>query len=154
MLAVITILFETNHYSVPCKYRGKRTTPKAFPNTVEIWINGELVAVHDRCLGRKQESLDLQHYLPILAQKGRAIRFAKPVLNTVPMEFIDWMESQHLTSKEMVEVLEQCLSEGYRTVMQRRIIAVPPSAIADDVSVQAVDLSQYDYLCGKEATAS
>lgn len=149
-----TVLFDTNHYSVPCKYRGKHTTLKAFPNTVEVWINGELVAVHDRCLGKKQESLDLQHYLPILAQKGRAIRYARPVLNAVPMEFIDWMENQHLKSKEMVEVLEQCLSEGYKAVMQRRVIVIPPSEIMDEVGVQAVDLSQYDHLCGKEVAAS
>ena len=43
-----TVLFETNHYSVPCKYRGKSTTVKAYPNHVEIWIEGSMVARHDR----------------------------------------------------------------------------------------------------------
>ena len=149
-----TILFETNHYSVPCKYRGKHTTLKAFPNTVEIWINGELVAVHDRCQGKKQESLDLQHYLPILAQKGRAIRYARPVLSTVPVEFIDWMDSRHFTSKEMVEVLEQCLSVGYKAVMQHHVFDTPVEAIKDEVKVDTVDLREYDHLCSKEVSAS
>lgn len=87
-----TVLFETNHYSVPCKYRGKATTVKAYPNHIEVWIEGTMVARHDRLFGRKEESLDLQHYLPILAQKGRAIRYARPVQNAVPAQFIDWLE--------------------------------------------------------------
>lgn len=149
-----TVLFDTNHYSVPCKYRGKHTMLKAYPNMVEVWINGDLVATHERCLGKKQEALDLQHYLPILAQKGRAIRYAKPVLNAVPMELIDWMEGQNLKSKEMVELLERCLSEGYKAVMQHRTSTPPAPSVVDAVSVQSVDLTQYDHLCNKEVAAS
>lgn len=148
-----TILFETNHYSVPCKYRGKTTLVKAYPNSIEIWLNGELIAIHNRCYGKKQESLDLQHYLPILARKGRAIRYAKPVLSVVPTEFIDWMESQNLKSKEMVEMLELCLSQGYQAVMQSRA-AVKSAAVPDTVAVQTVDLSQYDHLYRREVGAS
>ena len=85
---------------------------KAYPNHVEIWIDGTMVARHDRLFGRREESLDLEHYLPILAQKGRAIRYARPVQKAVPVQFIDWLESQHLSSKEMVELLSQCLDAG------------------------------------------
>ena len=35
-----TIIVETNQYSVPCTYRGQRATVKAYPNHIEIWING------------------------------------------------------------------------------------------------------------------
>ena len=149
-----TVLFETNQYSVPCKYRGKSALLKAYPNTVEIWINGSLAAVHNRCFGRRQESLDLQHYLPILAQKGRAIRYAKPVLNTVPLEFVNWMESRHLKAKEMVEMLELCLARGYKAVMQQQVSLPAPVEIPDAVGVQAVDLSQYDCLCSREEAVS
>ena len=76
-----------------------------------------MVARHDRLFGRKEESLDMQHYLPILAQKGRVIRYARPVQNAVPAEFIDWLECQELTSKEIVEMLGQCLEVGYKAVM-------------------------------------
>jgi len=124
-----TVLFDTNYYSVPCKYSGKDTTVKAYPNRVEIWINGLLVATHDCCMGRKQESLDLRHYLPILERKGRAIRYARPVLNAVPAEFLNWMEKQHLNSKKMVELLEQCLTDGYLAVMQRDL-PPPDTSIA------------------------
>jgi uncharacterized protein (DUF427 family) len=68
--------------SVPCGYRGQSTTVKAYPNHIEIWINGSLVASHKRLYGRKEESLDLKHYLPILAQKGRAMRFCSSCAET------------------------------------------------------------------------
>lgn len=55
---------------------------KAYPNHIEIWINGSLVASHKRLYGRKEESLDLKHYLPILAQKGRAMRFCSSCAET------------------------------------------------------------------------
>ena len=149
-----TVLFETNHYSVPCKYRGKSTTVKAYPNHVEIWIEGSMVARHDRLFGRKEESLDMQHYLPILAQKGRAIRYARPVQKAVPAEFIDWLECQELTSKEIVEMLSQCLEVGYIAVMAGVAPKPDQPAVTDTVIVPPVNLEAYDSLCGKGVAVS
>lgn len=149
-----TILFDTNHYSVPCRYRGKTTTVKAYPNHVEIWIDGTMVARHDRLFGRREESLDLEHYLPILAQKGRAIRYARPVQKAVPVQFIDWLESQHLSSKEMVELLSQCLDAGCLAVMAGTASSRPQNTVEDTVPVQAVHLEAYDALCGKGVSVS
>ncbi len=149
-----TVLFETNHYSVPCKYRGKATTVKAYPNHIEVWIEGTMVARHDRLFGRKEESLDLQHYLPILAQKGRAIRYARPVQNAVPAQFIDWLECQELTAKEIVEMLTRCLEVGYIAVMAGTVSAKEQPAIQDAVTVPPVDLEAYDSLYGKGAAVS
>ena len=149
-----TVLFETNAYSVPCRYTGKSTTLKAYPNHIEVWISGSLVARHERLFGRKGESLDLQHYLPILAQKGRAIRYARPVQNAVPAEFLNWLEGQDLTSKEMVELLGQCSEVGYAAVMCGRIPNSREPVVEDPVRVPAVDLGAYDALCGKGAAAS
>lgn len=147
-----TVVVETNKYSVPCGYRGQKATVKAYPNDIEIWINGNLAATHNRLFGRKEESLDLRHYLPILSQKGRAIRFAKPVQNHVPASFIDWMENQELTSQEMVEMLEACLDVGYQAVMMRDPIPKQTDIIPiDQVKVQSVDLSQYDKLAARGA---
>lgn len=148
-----TVTFETNHYSVPCKYRGKSVVLKAFPNDIEIWFDGECIADHKRCQKKHQESLNLRHYLPILAQKGRAIRYAKPVLSTVPMEFIDWMESQNLKAKEMVELLEQCLSVGYKAVMLQQTTPPENPTETDSITVNTVDLAQYDSLYGKGVNA-
>ena len=149
-----TVLFETNAYSVPCRYTGKNTTLKAYPNHIEVWIAGSLVARHERLFSRKGESLDLQHYLPILAQKGRAIRYARPVQNAVPAEFLNWLEGQNLTAKETVELLGQCADVGYAAVMCGRLPNSPEPVVEDPVKVPAVDLGAYDALCGKGAAAS
>ena len=148
------VTFDKNRYSVPCKYRGKSVTVKGFPNYIEIWYEGKMIARHIRLYGSKEESLDLQHYLPILQQKGRAIRYARPVQRIVPVEFIDWMENQHLTAKEMVEKLEMCLEYGYEAVMRGDLIQTAESSISDPVTVESVDLSEYDGLCGKEVAVS
>ena len=149
-----TVLFETNHYSVPCKYRGKATTVKAYPNHVEVWIEGTMIARHNRLFGRKDESLDMQHYLPILAQKGRAIRYARPVQNAVPVEFIDWLECQELTSKEIVEMLSQCLEVGYIAIMAGVVPRKDQPSVEDTVSVPPVNLEAYDSLYGKVVAVS
>jgi hypothetical protein len=148
-----TVLFETNQYSVPCRYVGKNATVKAYPNHIEIWIAGTLVARHDRLYGRREESLDLQHYLPILAQKGRAIRYARPVQNAVPAEFLNWLERQSLTAKEMVELLGQCADVGYAAVMCGVLSERAQPALEDPVTVPEVDLSAYDALYGKGVSA-
>jgi transposase len=148
-----TVLFETNQYSVPCRYVGKNATVKAYPNHIEIWLAGTLVARHDRLYGRREESLDLQHYLPILAQKGRAIRYARPVQNAVPAEFLNWLERQSLTAKEMVELLGQCADVGYAAVMCGVLSERAQPALEDPVTVPEVDLSAYDALCGKGVSA-
>jgi Transposase and inactivated derivatives len=149
-----TVLFETNLYSVPCRYTGKNTTLKAYPNHIEVWIAGTLVASHDRLFGRREESLDLQHYLPILAQKGRAIRYARPVQNSVPAEFLNWLESKDLSAKEMVELLGQCADVGYAAIMCGALPNRPKPVLNDPVAVPVVDLGAYDALCGKGVSAS
>ena len=149
-----TVTFDKNKYSVPCKYRGKSTTVKGYPNHVEVWVDGKMIAKHERLFGTQGESLDIRHYLPILAQRGRAIRYAKPVQSLVPIEFLDWMESQNLKAKEMVEKLEMCLEYGYEVVMAGDIPVPKATPISDSVTVSPVDLSQYDALCGKESAVS
>src|SRR5262249_2987050 len=46
---------------------------------VEIWHAGRRVARHERCYGRYQESLDLEHYLDVLAHKPGALAGSKPL---------------------------------------------------------------------------
>lgn len=149
-----TVTFENNRYSVPYKYVGKSTTVKAFPNHIEVWCSGAMIARHDRLFGRSEESLDLQHYLPILARKGRALRYARPVQYAGPSEFLDWMERQGLTAKQMVEMLEQCVEVGYAAVMSGFAYQSSDGAVEDPVSVPDVDLEAYDSLFGKGAAVS
>ena len=152
-----TVTFDTNRYSVPYKYVGKSTTVKAFPNHIEVWCEGTMIARHDRLFGRSEESLDLQHYLPILARKGRALRYARPVQYAVPSEFLDWMERQGLTARQMVEMLEQCVEVGYAAVMSGFAYQNDQNgdgAVEDPVSVPDVSLEAYDSLFEKGAAVS
>jgi hypothetical protein len=49
------------------------------PATVEVWHAGQCVATHERCYGRYQEILDLEHYLDVLRYKPGALAGSKPL---------------------------------------------------------------------------
>ena len=62
----------TNTYSVPLP-AGTQVQAKAYASTVELWHDGRCVARHERCYGRQQQVLDLEHYLDVLiASQGRS----------------------------------------------------------------------------------
>ena len=99
---------------MPCRYVGKSTTVKAYPNHIEVWIAGTLVARHDRLFGRREESLDLQHYLPILVQKGRAIRYATMVSALVDRltykpHVLDMSGPSYRLRTSQVELSDECI---------------------------------------------
>ena len=68
----------TNAYSVPLP-PGTQVQAKTHANTVEFWYAGKCVATHDRCYGRKQLVLDLEHYLDVLAHKPGALAGSTPL---------------------------------------------------------------------------
>lgn len=71
-----TVTFETNQYSVPSAYVGRRVWLKAFVDHVSVVAQNEIVATHARCNEREQLILVLDHYLDILLRKPRAVRDA------------------------------------------------------------------------------
>ena len=68
-----TIRFDTNNYSVPAAYCGRDVAVKVGPETVSIYFEGQRIAQHCRCLERKRSIYVLEHYLPLLEKKGRAM---------------------------------------------------------------------------------
>jgi hypothetical protein len=68
----------TNSYSVPVR-PGQEVEARVYPNTIEIWYEGRCIAQHDRCYGRKQQILDLEHYLDVLEHKPGALIGSKPL---------------------------------------------------------------------------
>ena len=147
--AFSTVRFETNAYSVPVRYCGKTVTVKALPERVEIWMEGEKIASHARCYEREQSVYQLEHYLPLLERKGRAIFQARPVRDTVPPEFLDWLARQDCKPKELVVLLHNSLEIGFEAVMRGEVPAesAPAMEISDPVRVDEPDLSAYDSLC-------
>lgn len=67
------VQFETNRYSVPVKYIGEKVLIRATVGQVEILLDQNVLAVHQRIYGRNRESLILDHYLELLLMKSRAL---------------------------------------------------------------------------------
>ena len=146
-----TVRFDTNSYSVPAGYCGKEVSVKAGPEMVFIYLAGQCIAQHRRCLGRNQAVYKLEHYLPLLEKKGRAIFYARPVQDTLPGYFLDWLQKQNLSPKELVEILYRCREEDWNVIMTQSPCHTAPVKIQDTVVVQAVDLHTYDaFLYGKD----
>ena len=146
--AYSTVRYDTNSYSVPVRLCGKTVSIKALPERIEIFSEGESVAVHQRCFGRYQSIYCLEHYLPLLERKGRALFHARPVRDNVPDSFLNWLKRQNLKPKALVALLEQSLAFGYEAVMNGCISPKSPPTVTDVVEVPDVDLTAYDALYG------
>jgi transposase len=68
----------TNAYSVPLP-PGTQVQAKIHASTVELWYAGQCVATHDRCYRKKQQILDLEHYLDVLSRKPGALAGSTPL---------------------------------------------------------------------------
>jgi transposase len=61
-----------NSYSVPLA-AGTEVEAKIHASYIEVWRQGKCVARHERCFGRQQKVLDLNHYLETLERKPGAL---------------------------------------------------------------------------------
>ena len=137
--AFSTVRFRTNSYSVPVKYTGHTVGVKGYPETIEVYYKGDLIATHKRSYGREQTVYDLDHYLPLLKIRKRAILDAAPVKQNVPPEVMEELRRNSNDYSRMVEILHDFVDSGQKP------------RINDPVKIISVDLSQYDRLClGKE----
>ena len=149
-----TVRFDTNNYSVPAAYCGREVSVKAGPETVSIYFEGQCIARHRRCLDRKQNIYKLEHYLPLLEKKGRAIFYARPVQETLPDHFLNWLRKQDVSPKGLFGIVRRCGGRECNAIMTDGCFHAAPVQIEDTVVVQAVDLHAYDaFLCGKAGAA-
>jgi hypothetical protein len=68
----------TNLYSVPAA-SGKTVEVRLYPSYVEVRDEGRRIACHERCHGRQQQVLDLEHYLDVLERKPGALIGSRPL---------------------------------------------------------------------------
>ncbi len=68
----------TNFYSAPVAV-GAEVQAKVYAAYVEIWQQGKRIARHERCFGRQQKVLDLEHYLDVLITKPGAFAGSTPL---------------------------------------------------------------------------
>lgn len=69
---------KTNWYSAPLS-TGIRPEVKVHADRLEIIHEGRLVAKHERCYGRGEEILNLEHYLNVLTRKPGALANSTPL---------------------------------------------------------------------------
>lgn len=145
-----TVRFDTNSYSVPVKYCGKIVSIRGLPERVEIFYEGEKIASHQRCFRHQESIYQMEHYLPLLERKGRAIFQAKPIRDNVPEYFLNWLNRLNLKPRELVAKLRLSQELGFEAVMQGQTapVQLPALEIEDVVKIAAVDLTAYDALCG------
>lgn len=140
--AFATVRFRTNNYSVPVKYTGRQVGIKGYPETVDIYYEGEKISSHRRLFGKNQHSYHLEDYMPLLEERPRAVLNAAPVKQNVPPEVLDELRANAGKKNNTIQILRKYSSSPSNPV------------IKDPVKVRTVDLRQYDILSiGKEVNA-
>jgi hypothetical protein len=160
-----TVAFDGNRYSVPVKYIGSDITVKAGVFEVYLWHRGQLVAQHPRIYEKNAVSYQLEHYLPLLEQKSRAVWNAQPVRHTnLPDSFWDFAK-RLACDYEVVKLLKLTAEYGIPTTvlaiqkavdhgaycyegvlkyLERQDYTTPVEPPADLFEIRQVDLRDYD----------
>ena len=113
----------TNFYSTPLRV-GTRCRVRVLPAVVEAWHEGRRVAVHERCYNRRQQVLNLEHYLDVLARKPGALRGSRPLAQWRAAgrwtrdydelwQGLQQRHGQQAGTRVMIEVLQLGRSSGY-----------------------------------------
>lgn len=74
----LLINFDRNHYSVNAMAVGKSVQVRAYATHVTMVLNGTVVGIHKRHLGRDKAIYDPWHYLAVLERKPGALRNGAP----------------------------------------------------------------------------
>jgi len=160
--------FVKNNYSVPHRYIGKLVTLKAYANKILIYSRSEVIAEHKRLYGENKTSYHLEHYIDQIERKPRCVFQAKPVLETISQEFLEWGKKLPGGNYDMVKLLRLCVDYGEDRVLElkhslppesvptvetiRSLLHVKPQqeslAFPRDVEVIVTDLRIFDEKCG------
>src|ERR1017187_10814511 len=120
----------TNSYSVPLAV-GTEVEAKIHATYIEVWRQGKCVVRHERCFGRQQKVLDLNHYLEALERKPGALAGATaleqwraqgrwPASYDRYWEVLKRREGKQAGTRAMIEVL--LLGQQYGAARLRQAI--------------------------------
>ena len=70
--------FDTNAYSVPCRYARGPVSLRAYADKIVISDSKRVIAEHERCFAKHQKRFCLWHYLPLFEQRHGALRNGAP----------------------------------------------------------------------------
>ena len=71
-----TVRFDGNSYSVPRRWAFRAVTVKGYVDRIAVVADGQIIAMHSRCYGRREKVLDPRHFLVILERKPAALDHA------------------------------------------------------------------------------
>jgi len=91
--------FDGNRYSVPVEYGLSQLMLHAYAWKVDIACGERVIASHQRCYGKGQDIMKVEHYLPLLLERPGAFPYAKPVrhwqMPEVYREFLKALRASH-----------------------------------------------------------
>jgi len=67
-----------NRYSVPCEWVGRMVSTRLYPGRVEVAVDDQIVARHERLSNNSETRYDWQHYIPLVQRKPGALRNGAP----------------------------------------------------------------------------
>ena len=176
------ISFDGNRYSVPVEYQRSRLVVHAYAWKVEIGCGGHIIASHQRCYGKGQDVMEVEHYLPVLVRRPGAFPYARPVRQwQMPRIYRDFLEAlsrshngdsprlflqvlylgRHFGRQNVERAMEQATSEGRADVERVRqlltgVDTMPPArdaGLLKHTRVVLPDLAQFDLLRRPETAA-
>jgi transposase len=135
----------TNSYSAPLK-AGTQVQAKIYASIVELWHDGRCVARHERCYGRQQQVLDLEHYLDVLSRKPGALAGSRPLeqqrqAGVWPESFdVIWQSlmerhGKQVGTKQMIDLLKLAKQNG-RGRLKEAIETALATGCTDAAAVQ------------------
>ncbi len=142
---------------------GQTISLKAYGNHLICYHQGEPVAWHNRCYGRNETFFKLEHYIPLLEKKPRAVFNAKPVRQSAANKLLEWGSTFPGGAKDTVRLLKLSLEYGLDRVLavkerlpvgitptiaivENELLPPKPVPLADtkDIPVSTINLASYD----------
>jgi transposase len=138
-----TVRFDGNSYSVPRRWAFRAVTIKGYVDRVAVVADGQVVATHARCYGRREKVLDPRHFLVVLERKPAALDHA-PVYRDwrLPATFADLRRDLETRlgpatgARHYIRVL-QLLAHHPVEAVERAIRASRTRACADAAAITA-----------------
>ena len=135
----------TNRYSAPLA-PGTKGEARITASHVEIWRGSECVARHERCYRRRQQILDLEHYLDVLGKKPGALAGSTPLAQwraagrwpenfDVFWQALNQRHGRQEGTRRMIELLQAGKRQGYDR-LQTAITEALAFGSQDDAAVR------------------
>jgi transposase len=128
------LILDTNRYSVPARFAGKRLTMKKYPDRLCLYFEDNLIARHSRSYERHRDFEDPDHPKELIAQRKKA---------QAQHLFKRFLSLSHLSLDYYRELDKRHLNSGHHV---RKIVALAEihgeeavgCAIADAMKLQVI----------------